>query len=114
MLWYPDTCKGGQCIIEIGHDWTNVIAIQQKCTHHAALALATEQGLFDRVIGTNRAKNNSTYAAALELAVEYGSVPWRIDDQDRIVITTGLTGVRKTRLQTAVDTAVGAGKVVLE
>jgi hypothetical protein len=114
QLWHPDTCRNGQCIIEVNKaDWT-VASVVQTCAHHAGRGHATEQALFEAVLERNRIKNYATYEAALEAALDHALVPWRLDDEDRIVITLGLNAQRRARLQAAVDARVGAGKVIIE
>jgi hypothetical protein len=114
-LWYPDTCRNGQCILEIVDGHQGLTSVVQTCAHHNNMrgGLGSDNELFDRVLGTNRVKNKATIDAAAELALELAEVPWSVNDQDQIVIVTGLNATRRARLQTAVDNRVGPDLVVI-
>jgi hypothetical protein len=122
-LWYPDTCRAGQCVLEIVDGQALVL-----CAYHKTIrrSLVSDAALFDAIVATNRAKNYGTYEVAKELAGAkaldelgganelHATVPWRIDDQDRVVVTAGLSGARKTRLQNTINTLLGTGRVIVE
>lgn len=115
-LWYPDTCRGGQCVLDIvdGHKGLN--SIVQMCPHHTEMrrGLASDSDLFAAAIATNRVKNGALIDAAAELSVEMSAVDWSINTTDQVVITTGISAPRRTRLQNAINSRVGAGKVVVQ
>jgi hypothetical protein len=112
MLWHPDTCRNGQCIIEVDHDWAAALSVVQTCSLHTGLGAT----YFDIVLAANRAKNGAIAEAVAELGVTDGgaTILWRIEADGRFFITSGLNAQRRARLQTAVDARVGAGKVVIE
>lgn len=112
QLWYPDTCRNGQCIIEVTKDWVTGEVIQ-TCVHHAAQGHATGQALFAAALATNRAKNFGTAEAAAEMGVEHAAVPWGIGADDLVTVTSGLNASRRARLQNAINARVGIGKVVV-
>lgn len=134
LLWLPNTCRLGQCVFEIEVEPgiedapTKFVRAIALCDHHRARrnTLSSDSALFDAVLATNRRKNFATYEVAKELAkatmpnspdaadVLHDSIPWRIDDQDRVIVTTTLAASRRSRLQAAVDGLFGTGKVVLE
>ena len=129
-LWSPDTClpAGQPCVLEIVDGHRALVSVVRLCAHHFTIraGLASNDALFDAMLVTNRAKNFGTYEVAKELAGAraldaagganelHGTIPWRMDDQDRVIVTSGLSGQRRTRTQTAVDARVGAGKVIVE
>jgi hypothetical protein len=112
MLWHPDTCRNGQCIIEVPVEWDRALSVVRTCGHHSGHA--TEQALFTAVLGTNRVKNAAVTAAAAEMAVEPAAVAWSVNDQDVTVLTTGLNATRRTRLTNAITALVGSGKVIVQ
>lgn len=121
--WYPDTCD---CVIDYSDDGNfTLVSVQKKCAKHAAVAqvdhLAT---LFSH----NRLKNR----AMKWLTDKYGSAAFDADgnllvsinydrgaaaDNDPVLVTglkvLGVTSNQLSTLQTQVDNAIGANKVVL-
>ena len=119
-LWSPDTCRGGVCTLEIVDGHKALVRVVKTCQHHAAIRarLGDDAAFFNAVLETNRAKNYGTYEVAKELdptrANElHGSIQWRIDDQDRVIIPI-FDSTRRAAYQAKVDARVGAGKVVIE
>jgi hypothetical protein len=112
MLWHPDTCRNGQCIIEVDHDWAQALSVVQTCSLHTGLGAT----YFDIVLAANRVKNGAIAEAVAELGSLDGGalIPWRVEADGRFFVTTGLNAQRRARLQAAVDARVGAGKVVIE
>ena len=122
-LWHPDTCgpDASPCVLEIVDGHKGLVRVIRLCAHHAAIraGLANDDVLFDAVLATNRAKNRAVDETQKELGtVEINGTkaipPWRIEADDRVIITTGLNATRRTRLQNAIDTRLGAGKVIVE
>ena len=118
--WWPDTCRGGRCRLEVIDGCRGLVAIHNLCTHHFSRRglLGNDRAFFDDLMITHRAKNFGTYEVAKELdparANElHGSIQWSIDDQDRVRIPI-FDSTRRATYQAKVDARVGAGKVVID
>lgn len=114
-LWTPDTCRGGNCTLEIIDGHKGLVSIKQLCPHHATMraGLASDAELWTAILGKNREKNKAMVAAAAALSV-VPTLPFTVGADDRITIVTGENASRRATTQTAVNTAVGgAGKVII-
>ena len=119
--WYPDTCSGGSCKVRLVKGAFDFDDVEAMCPHHAALHGAkTKREQFDAILDKNRAKNRAITLTQSELGIVEQAdgtkaiPPWRIETDDRVVVTVGGNATRRTRLQNAIDAAIGAGKVVVE
>ena len=125
--WWPDTCRGGRCRLEVVDGHRGLVAIHNLCTHHFSRrgVLGNDRAFFDDLLATQRAKNYGTYEVAKELAGAravdepgganeiHASLQFRIDDQDRVIIPI-FDSSRRATYQAKVDARVGAGKVICE
>ena len=113
--WKPDTCE---CALEYSWDDTvpeasrvhSLAKVVKSCPAHSLLAGV---GLYDEVVSENRRKNR-TYDIAQTLLVSLIPEGWLwYYDPARVlqVVIPKLTGAQKNQLQSACDTAFGAGKV---
>lgn len=95
-IWYPDTCKDGQCRLDVldGHAGINkVLAI---CEHHAKIhAGKNDADLFTGVLATNRTKNYRTADVAKALGIDHAAVVWAIDADDKVKISVGKGNLAK-------------------
>jgi hypothetical protein len=77
LLWYPDTCIGGQCLYEITQD-NKIIKARRVCSHHAF------QGR--DVVQENRDKNAAIAAVGTALGVTKNLVPWTLAEDGKVII----------------------------
>ncbi len=113
--WRPDTCE---CVLE--YSWDNAtseasrahsfVRVVSFCPAHSLLAGVS---LYNAVVSENQRKNR-TYAIAEALLVSLTPESWlRYYDSARVlqVVIPNLTTLQKNQLQSACDTAFGAGRV---
>jgi hypothetical protein len=113
--WRPDTCE---CVLE--YSWDDVtseasrahsfVKVVSFCPAHSLLAGVN---LFDAVVGENLRKNRTFDMAVLQVAaLTPEGWAWSYDSARVLqVAIPNLTGQKKNQLQSACDTAFGAGKV---
>lgn len=113
--WRPDTCE---CVLEYSWDDAtseasrahSLVKVVSFCPAHILLAGV---GLYNAVVSENQQKNR-TYdiAAALLVSITPESWLWYYDSARVLqVVIPNLTTLRKNQLQSACDTAFGAGRV---
>ena len=92
------------------------------CAFHMArrLLLPDDAALYAEARATNINKNRAIARSQVEMGIveqpdgTKAIPPWRVDAADIVRVTTGLNSTRRTRLQNAINAAVGVGKVVVE
>ena len=120
--WYPDTCLGATpCKIRLVKNAFDFDDVERLCPHHAALhGGKTKREQFDAILERCRTKNRVITLAQSEMGIVEQAdgtkaiPPWRVDTTDIVRVTTGLNSTRRTRLQNAINAAVGSGKAVVE
>lgn len=109
-VWTPDFCVGQPCRIEIEPDWSGLVQFVRLCSHHQSLRTGgmSDANLFTAIMQSSRVKERARAAAKLELALdkEHPGLPYRVLADGNISIVSGVTGPTRTRVRTAVSTAI--------
>ncbi|MBU2009273.1 MAG: hypothetical protein KJ624_05510 [Chloroflexi bacterium] len=113
--WRPDTCE---CVLEYSWDDAtseasrvhSLAKVVKLCPAHRLLGGV---GLYDEVVSENRRKNRTYDTAKAQLgALDPEGWLWYYDTARVLqVVIPNLTASQKNQLQSACDTAFGAGKV---
>jgi hypothetical protein len=116
--WSPDTC---QCVVEYEWDRTQAEDVRvhtytghvQVCSIHQAVAAGLAR--YTTVMGENQNKNKAIGLAGSVVAANIDQVAWAFNASRQVLLTVpGISGAQKKTLQAAIDTQLGAGKVIVQ
>lgn len=126
ITWHPDFCpddpatgRPSSCVLILRNDWSAVVEVARRCSHHASVQDANkldDQALFDVILQSSRVKEAARSAAKahLELDKDHGGVPYRVEADGSFTVGVTKGGdvfpgldARKSELQTKIDTEVG-------
>jgi hypothetical protein len=120
LIWYPDFCARGQCVLEIEQGHTGLVFAISFCPHHQSLKDGglTDAQVFAAIVQSSRVKEAARWAAKLHLLLdkEHPGVPYRVETDGNFTIGVDSRGeempewpkndIQRALLATAIDAAV--------
>jgi hypothetical protein len=104
--FYPDCCPAtNPCRFEVDANPERLVAVERLCPHHASLGLS-DVAAHLAVINSTKARESARWAIKQQWMIdgqvdkEYPGVPYTIDADGTIRITTGAVGSKRAQLRT--------------
>lgn len=107
ILWYPDICPGGQCVISEQSDGVKT-GFVSACAHHRGQRTSLgDAGTFAAMAASCRAKEKAREVVMQQLSL-IEAPRYRVESNGTISVISGRSGGTLSSLRTAVTNATSA------